>query len=195
MVDNQRCKKDFEREVIFVQKVYNECTITDCPIYRTPIPTCQPIAVNIVECQIADVVTEGTIDGPGEVSIVVTFTLNIEYTDLNGDIQFVQQTAQYRRRGIRLEGAQSGTDVVILPLIRCLNCRPVDGGTVIECDVGIYFVVKIVAWVQLELLGRFAPEPPECEQVSPLGCPEWFELAESGAFWPPFPPQPQRPHR
>ena len=27
------------------------------------------------------------------------------------------------------------------------------------------------------------------------GCAEWFELAESGAFWPPFPPQPQKEHR
>lgn len=29
---------DFERECILVNKVYNECVIIDCPIYRIPIP-------------------------------------------------------------------------------------------------------------------------------------------------------------
>ena len=29
---------DFQREVIYVNKVYNECAIVDCPTYRIPIP-------------------------------------------------------------------------------------------------------------------------------------------------------------
>ncbi len=185
---------DFQREVIYVNKVYNECSIIDCPTYRIPIPPTFPLAVNIVDCAITDIVAEGFIVGNNEIDIVVNFVMNVEY-DSNGMSQFIQQTAQYRRRGVRLEGAVPGMNVVILPLVRCLSCRAVDGGTVIECDVGIYLVLKAVALVQLEVLGRFAPEPPECEQVSPIGCPEWFELAESGAFWPPFPPQPQREHR
>ncbi|NLY10945.1 MAG: hypothetical protein GX020_04560 [Firmicutes bacterium] len=185
---------DFERECIYVPKVYNECTITDCPIYRIPIPRTFPPAVNVVECEITQITTEGTVTAPGEVSATVNFVINIEY-DSNGDTQFIQQTAQFRRRRIALEGALDGMEVVILPLIRCLNCRPVDGGTVIECDVGVYIVVKVVALVQLEVLGRFCPEPPECEDVLPIGCPEWFEMAESGAFWPPFPPQPNRVRR
>lgn len=185
---------DFQREVIYVNKVYNECAIVDCPTYRIPIPPTFPLAVNIVSCTVTDVVAEATIVTAGEMDVVVNFVLNVEY-DSNGMTQFIQQTAQYRRRGVRLEGALPGMSAIVLPLIRCLNCRTVDSGTVIECDVGIYLVLKAVALVQLEVLARFAPEPPECEQVSPIGCAEWFELAESGAFWPPFPPQPVRSHR
>lgn len=185
---------DFQRECIYVNKVYNECAIIDCPTYRIPIPPTFPLAVNIVDCSITDIVAEGIVVANGEVDVTVTFVLNVEY-DGNGMSQFIQQTAQFRRRGINLEGAVPGMSIVILPLLRCLNCRAVEGGTVIECDVGIYLVVKAIALVQLEVLGRFCPEPPECEQVSPLGCPEWFELAESGAFWPPFPPQPNMNNR
>lgn len=185
---------DYQREVIYVNKVYNECSIIDCPTYRIPIPPTCPLAVNIVDCNITDIVAEAVIVAPGEMDVVVNFVMNVEY-DSNGTTQFIQQTAQYRRRGVRVEGALPGMSAVVLPLIRCLNCRAVDGGTVIECDVGIYLVLKAVALVQLEVMARFAPEPPECEQVSPIGCAEWFELAESGAFWPPFPPQPVREHR
>lgn len=182
---------DFKREVIYVNKVYNECSIIDCPTYRIPIPACLPMAVNVVDCAVTDIVAEALIVGNDEVDLVVNFEINVEY-DSNGASHFVQQTAQYRRRGIRLESALPGMSAIVLPLVRCLNCRVVDGGVVIECDVGIYLVLKVIALVQLEVMGRFAPEPPECEQVSPLGCAEWFDLAESGAFWPPFPPQPDR---
>ncbi len=180
---------DFVRECILTQKVYNECTIIDCPAFRIPIPHGFPPAVNVVDCSITNVVTEGAIVGPGEVSVEVSFILNVEY-DGNGEPQFIQQSAQLRRRRVRLEGALPGMEVVILPLVQCLNCRPIEGGLAIECDIGVYIVVKVVALVQLEVCGRFCPEPPECEIFEPLGCPEWFELARTGAFWPPFPPQP-----
>ena len=157
---------DFQREVIYVNKVYNECAIVDCPTYRIPIPPSYPLAVNVVSCTITDVVAEAVIITAGEMDVVVNFVINVEY-DSNGMTQFIQQTAQYRRRGVSLEGALPGMSAVVLPLIRCLNCRPVDGGTIIECDVGIYLVLKAIALVQLEVLARFAPEPPECEQVSP----------------------------
>jgi hypothetical protein len=182
---------DFERECILVNKVYNECVIIDCPIYRIPIPPGYPPAVNVVDCEVTNIETMGTIVGAGELSVTVNFVLNVEY-DGNGETQFIQQTAQFRRRRVLLEGALPGMDVVILPLIQCITCTPVDGGTAIECDVGVYIVVKVVSLVQLEVFGRFCPEPPECEAFEPLGCPEWFELARSGAFWPPFPPQPPR---
>lgn len=182
---------DFERECILVNKVYNECTIIDCPVYRIPIPTGFPPAINVVDCEVTNIEPIGTIIGAGELTVTVNFVLNVEY-DGNGETRFIQQTAQFRRRRVLLEGALPGMDVVILPLIQCINCTPVDGGTAIECDVGIYIVVKVVSLVQLEVFGRFCPEPPECEAFEPLGCPEWFELARSGAFWPPFPPQPPR---
>ena len=38
---------------------------------------------------------------------------------------------------------------------QCISCTPVDGGTAIECDVGVYIVVKVVSLVQLEVYGRF----------------------------------------
>lgn len=185
---------DFERECIYVRKVYNECSITDCPRYRIPIPHSFPPAVNIVDCEITNITTEATITAAGEINVVVNFNINIEY-DGDGEPQFIQQSAQYRRRRVLLEGALPGMEVVVLPLLRCLNCQPVDDGTAIECDVGVYLVIKAVALVQLEVLGRFCPEPPPCEDVEPIGCEEWFEMAEAGAFWPPFPPQPERPHR
>lgn len=189
-----RYEPDFQREIIYVNKVYNECSIVDCSTYRIPIPPSCPLAVNVVDCAVTNVTTEGVIDSSDSVNSVnvdVNFTLNVEY-DYNGATQFIQQTAQFRRRGIRLRGALPGMNVVLLPLVRCLGCRTVDGGTVIECDVGIYLIVKVVALVQLEVMGRFSCEPPTCEQVAPLGCAEWLDMASSGEFWPPFPPQPVR---
>ena len=117
---------DFQRECIYVNKVYNECAIIDCPTYRIPIPPTFPLAVNIVDCSITDIVAEGIVVANGEVDITVTFVLNVEY-DGNGMSQFIQQTAQFRRRGINLEGAVPGMNIVILPLLRCLNCRAVEG--------------------------------------------------------------------
>lgn len=182
---------NYIRECILVNKVYNECTIIDCPAYRIPIPPGFPLAVNVVDCEITNVEAVGTILGSGEISITVNFILNVEY-DGNGETQFIQQSAQFRRRRVLLDGALPGMEVVILPLLQCISCTPVDEGTAIECDVGVYIVVKAVSLVQLEVMGRFCSEPPECEAFEPLGCPEWFELARSGAFWPPFPPQPPR---
>ncbi len=182
---------DLERECILVQKVYNECVIIDCPAFRIPVPPSFPPAINVVDCQVTNVETEGAVIGPGEVSVTVNFILGIEY-DGNGEPQFIEQSAQFRRRRVALPSALPGMDVVILPLVQCLNCTPVDAGLVIECDIGVYIVVKVVALVQLEVMGRFCPEPPECEIFEPLGCPEWFELARTGAFWPPFPPQPPK---
>ena len=57
---------------------------------------------------------KGVIVSNDEIDIVVNFVMNVEY-DSNGMSQFIQQTAQYRRRGVRLEGAIPGMNVVILP--------------------------------------------------------------------------------
>lgn len=179
----------FQRECIYVDKVYNECSLTDCPTYRIPIPPGCPPVVNVVDCVITDITVEGFVVGPGDISINIDFIMNVEY-DGNGTPRFIQQTAQYRRNSILLNGALPGMQVVVLPLLRCIGCRPANDGNFIECDVGIFLVIKAVALVQLEILGRFCPEPPACEQVSPIGCAQWFEMAERGEFWPPFPPQP-----
>ena len=88
----------------------------------------------MVDCEVTNIETMGTIVGAGELSVTVNFVLNVEY-DGNGETQFIQQTAQFRRRRVLLEGALPGMDVVILPLIQCITCTPVDGGTAIECDV------------------------------------------------------------
>ncbi|NLJ79882.1 MAG: hypothetical protein GX335_02535 [Firmicutes bacterium] len=181
----------FQRECIYVTKVYNECKIIECPTYNIPIPpTCPPV-VNVVDCALSEIDTEGFVTSSGEISLTVNFVLNVEY-DGNGTPQFIEQTAQFRRNGLRLEGVVPAMDVIILPLLTCVGCRPGENGSSIECDVGVYLVVKAVALVQMEVMGRFCPEPPLCEEVSPLGCTEWLALAESGAFWPPFPPQPPR---
>lgn len=179
---------DLVRECILVNKVYNECTIIDCPVYRIPIPQGFPLAVNVIDCEVTNIEAIGNIISAGELTVTINFILNVEY-DGNGETQFIQQSAQFRRRRVLLEGALPGMDVVVLPLVQCITCNPVNNGTAIECDVGIYIVVKVVSLVQLEVCARFCPEPPECEAFEPLGCPEWFELARSGAFWPPFPPQ------
>lgn len=181
----------YQPEVIYVNKVYNECSIVDCPTYRIPIPPTFPLAVNVVECEVTDIVVNGVIPRNGQMNVEVNFVINIEY-DSNGTSQFLQQTAQYRRNGIILEGAVPEMTSVILPLVRCINCNVTDGGTIIECEVGVYLILKAVALVQLEVMGRFPDEPPICEEVSPQGCAEWIEFARSGALWPPFPPQPPR---
>ena len=98
----------------------------------------------------------GNDPGAGELSVTITFVLNVEY-DSNGETHFIQQTAQFRRRRVLLDGALPGMDVIILPLIQCISCTPVDGGTAIECDVGFYVVVKVVSLVQLEVFREVLP--------------------------------------
>ncbi len=88
----------FRPEIIYVNKVYNECSMVDCITLRVPVPPCFPPAVNVVDCAVTDLVAEGFVVGTNEIDVDVTFTLNIEY-DSNGNSQFIQQAGQFRRRG------------------------------------------------------------------------------------------------
>ncbi len=182
---------EFRRECVIVDKVYDECTVCECPTVR--FINLSPEPANVVSCEVLDVrIVDPEIPREGVVAFTVEWDQEVVYTDGEGAEHTVERTFRFRKQ-VRLRGARPGMDLRFFHLVRCLNCRVrevEEGADVIECDVGLFVVVKVTFEVQLEIeRARFCPQPPECVQVSPIGCPDWFELCEQGAFWPPFPPQ------
>jgi hypothetical protein len=183
-------EEDYRPECIMAEKVYDECTICECPTVRFQGLT--PAPANVVSCDILDVrVINPRIPRDGEVDFTLEWDQEITYTDEDGVDHTATQTFKFRKR-VRLRGARQGMKLQFFHLVRCLNCRvrEVEQRVIVECEVGVFVVLKVTFMVQLEIeRARFCPQPPECVQVSPIGCPEWADLCERGEFWPPFPPQ------
>lgn len=181
----------FRPECVIVEKVYDECTVCECPTVR--FTNLSPEPSNVVSCEVDAVeIVDAEIPREGVVAFTVEWTMTVTFTDAHGNDHTATRTFRFRKR-IRLRGARPGMNLKFFHLVRCLNCnvREIDGERdVIECEVGIFVVVKVTFEVQLEIeRARFCPQPPECVQVSPIGCPEFADLCERGEFWPPFPPQ------
>lgn len=182
---------DFRPECIMAEKVYDECTV--CEVATVRMTDLRPEPANVVSCDINDVrVCNPTIPRDGEVDFTLEWDQEVLYTDASGTDHVVCRTFKFRKR-IRLRGARQGMKLQFFHLVRCLNCRvrEVEGEMdTIECEVGLFVVIKVTFMVQLEIeRARFCPQPPECVQISPIGVPEWADLCERGEFWPPFPPQ------
>lgn len=184
-------QEDYGPERVIVDKVFDECTVVECP--RVRFISLDPEPANVVDCEVTSVnIVEPVIPREGQVAFTVEWAMEITYTDADGYEHLVSRTFRFRKQ-IRLRGARPGMDLRFFHLVRCLNSqvREVENETdVIESEVGLFVVVKATFEVQLEIeRARYSPQPPECVQVSPIGCPEFVEMAQSGAFWPPFPPQ------
>lgn len=185
----------FRPECVVVEKVFNECSVVECPVIVrfTNIPVG---AGNVSDCVVlaSRVINPKIIDDD-----VVEFT--VEWLQkITFDTTTRTEVFRFTKR-IRLEGAErelfGPQNLDFVPFVQCLNCRvvtqPSPVGNTIECEVGLFVVVKLLAFVQLEIKeARFCPMPPECEQISPIGCPEFVGMVERGDLWPPFPPQPPR---
>lgn len=181
--------EDYRPECIIVDKVYDECTVCECPTFR--FTELIPEPANVISCDVANVrVIDAGIPREGEVEFTVEWDQTVTFADADGYDHSVTKTFRFRQR-TRLRGARPEMDLRFFHLVRCLNCRirETDGeADTIECEVGLFVVVKVTFTVQLEVKeARFCPQPPECVQVSPIGCPEWAELCQRGDFWPPFP--------
>lgn len=184
---------EFRPECIITEKVFNECSVVECPVIVrfSNIPA---NVGNVSDC----VVLSSRVINPRIVSEdVVEFT--VEWLQrIVFDNMTRTEVFRFTKR-VRLEGADPdmfGTqNLDFIPFVQCLNCRvvsqPAPVGNTVECEVGIFVVVKLVAFVQLEVKeARFCPMPPECPQISPIGCTEFVGMVEGGELWPPFPPQP-----
>ncbi|HHW11027.1 MAG TPA: hypothetical protein GXX29_13765 [Firmicutes bacterium] len=186
--------EEYRPECIVTEKVYDECTVCECPTFR--FMGLEPAPANVVSCEVKDVriVPDPSIPRDGEVEFTLEWDQEVVYTDAEGYDHVVCRTFRFKKR-IRLRGARVGMNLRFFHLVRCLNCRVRETAEpnredFIECEVGLFIVVKVTFTVQLEIeRARFCPQPPECVQVSPIGCPEWADLCERGEFWPPFPPQ------
>ncbi|MGI6609272.1 MAG: hypothetical protein ACOX4G_02030 [Limnochordia bacterium] len=183
--------EDYRPECIMAEKVYDECTVCECPTVRFA-DLC-PEPANVVACDVMEVrVVSPGIPRDGEVEFTLEWVQEILYTDSEGVDHTARRTFKFRKR-IRMRGARQGMKLQFFHLVRCLNCRVreiEETRGIVECEVGIFMVIKVTFMVQLEIeRARFCPQPPECVQVSPIGCPEWADLCERGEFWPPFPPQ------
>ncbi|MBE3575632.1 MAG: hypothetical protein IMW99_09325 [Firmicutes bacterium] len=182
----------YRPECVIVEKVYNECAVCDCRPFR--LTNIAPAAASVSSCEVVGTptVVDASIPRDNEVSVTIEWTQRVEYMDVNNQPQEAVRNFRVGRR-VTLNGAVAGMTVRVLPLVQCLNCHVIENGSVIECEVGYYIVVKITALVQLEIAhARFCPPPSECVGVSPFGCPDWAEMCETNAFWPPWPPQPVR---
>jgi len=182
-------EEPFKRECIMVEKVYDECTVSECP--TVTFTRLAGIPTGVVDCRVIDSeIRDTSIPSDGTVEFTIKWKMEVVYSVENQTRTVVETFALTKR--VRLPGARVGMSVRTFHLVQCLNCRPVtsNDAVYIECEVGIFVVVKATFMVQLEVeRARFCPQPPECVQISPIGCPEWADLVESGQLWPPFPPQ------
>ncbi|NLV90854.1 MAG: hypothetical protein GX030_00445 [Firmicutes bacterium] len=174
-------------ECILAEKVINECFLTECPIIlRTHIPGVE----SIEDCQIIFVkLLKVSVPEDDVVELNFRFVLKIE---VNTDFK-VFRVVDFTKR-IALEGAdrdafrQRVQKIRVFRFAQCLGCRIIDDDTV-ECEIGLFALVKITTLAQLLVDAEFCPMPPECVQLSPIGCPEFLERAERGDFMPPVPRQ------
>lgn len=184
---------EFKPECIITEKVFNECSVVECPVI-VRFTNIHTGAGNVSDCIVlASRVINPKIIADDVVEFTVEWLQKIVF-----DTTTRTEVFRFTKR-IRLEGADKdmfgSQNLDFVPFVQCLNCRlvpcgPASGNTV-ECEVGIFVVVKLIAFVQLEIKeARFCPMPPECEQISPIGCPEFVGMVERGELWPPFPPQP-----
>lgn len=182
-------EEPYKPECVMVEKVYDECTVSECPTVTFTNLVGTPTGV--VDCRvISSEVVDTNIPNDGTVEFTIRWKMEVIYTTDNQTRTTTEHFALTKR--VRLPGARMGMSVRTFHIVQCLNCRPVtvNDNVIIECEVGIFAVVKATFMVQLEVeRARFCPQPPECIQVSPIGCPEWADLVESGQLWPPFPPQ------
>ncbi len=188
-MEHMQQRDAYRPECVIVEKVFNECSICDCRPFRLTAIT--PAAASVTDCEVIETrVIEANVIRDGEVFFTVEWTQRVTYLDIFGETQVIDRTFRFARR-VNLMGARMGMRVRILPLFQCLNCTPIENGIAIECEVGFFIVIKVTAVVQLEIeRARYCPPPPVCGGVLPFGCPEWAELCETNAFWPPWPPQP-----
>ncbi|MGE5553550.1 MAG: hypothetical protein ACM3XZ_06475 [Betaproteobacteria bacterium] len=184
---------EFKPECVIVEKVFNECSVVECPVI-VRFANIPPGAGNVSDCVVlASRIINAKIIAENVVEFTVEWLQKIVF-----DTTSRTETFRFTKR-IRLEGADpdmfGSRNLDFVPFVQCLNCRVVSTptGNVIECEVGIFVVVKLIAFVQLEIeRARFCPMPPECEQISPIGCPDFVGMVERGELWPPFPPQPPK---
>lgn len=188
MAEMEQFVEQYRPECIIAEKVYDECSICDCRPFR--LTAISPASASVTDCEVIETrVIDGTVIRDTEVSFTVEWTQRVTYLDVFGETQVVDRTFRFARR-VTMAGARTGMRVRIVPLFQCLNCTPLETGNVVECEVGFFIVVKVTAVVQLEIeRARFCPPPPVCGGVAPFGCPEWAEMCETNAFWPPWPPQ------
>lgn len=180
---------EYHPESVIVDKVFDECTVTECPRFR--FTELIPEPANIISGDVANVrVIDTSIPRDGEVGFTIEWDQTVTFADADGYDHSVTKTFRHKKL-IRMRGARSEMDLRFFHLVRSLNntIRETDGeADTIECDVGIFVVVKATHTVQLEVKeARYSPQPAEAVQVSPIGCPDWTELCERGDFWPPFP--------
>lgn len=175
------------RECILAEKVINECFIAECPIIlRTTIPGVE----SIEDCQVLFVQVVSK-DVPENDVVELNFRFFIRI-DVNVNVT-VFRVVDFTKR-IALEGADRDAFAQMVQRLRvfrfaqCLGCRIVADNTV-ECEIGLFALVKLTTKAQLLIDAEFCPMPPECVQLSPIGCPEFLERAERGDFLPPLPRQ------
>ncbi|HHW15067.1 MAG TPA: hypothetical protein GXX28_09065, partial [Firmicutes bacterium] len=171
--DKAQCT-EYRPESIIVEKVFNECSVVECPVIVrfTNIPAG---AGNVSDCVVlASRVINARILAENVVEFTIEWLQRIVF-----DTTTRTEVFRFTKR-VRLEGADpdmfGSRNLDFVPFVQCLNCRVVSTptGNVIECEVGIFVVVKLIAYVQLEIeRARFTPMPPECEQISPIGCPDF----------------------
>ncbi len=180
-------RKGKRPECILAEKVINECFVAECPIIlRTNIPGVE----SIEDCQVVFVKLQN-VDVPENDVVELNFRFVIKI-EVNTDF-VVFRVVDFTKR-IALEGAdrdafkQKVQKIRVFRFAQCLGCRIVDDNTV-ECEIGLFALVKITTLAQLLVDAEFCPMPPECVQLSPIGCPEFLERAERGDFMPPVPQQ------
>lgn len=187
----------FHLECIKVDKVFNACRLSICPVEPAPrIPIVLPAAAAFVSCEVRNVVAQGLIASQDRVVVNIAFDARTTFVDVNG----IQRTTGFQTfrfiRGLELAGAVPNIGMVIQfepdpPIVECLSGEVVAGGSAIELVVGICAILKISLEVQLEVVARQCPLPEPCEVLAEP-CEDFLERCEDFLASRLVPPQPSR---
>lgn len=187
------CPPPTEIECIMVDKVYEECKVTQVNTVDTDI-TKQAVGDIIdIQCVRAEVV------GPIEceklpcsrVRAAFYYKFTFRWTDDAG-VHTKTSEPIFVEKIVRMNRAnEPNLNVHCEIFVDCIECFLIDH-TVVRCCIGNLIVFKLFAKVQLMVPAYgFCPEPPDCTKVVPDKCPspsDWLDTI----VWPPFYPEQDR---
>jgi hypothetical protein len=184
-----------EHITTLITKVYDECSICECPTEVVTVPSGLPPISSIIDCTVTNIVTVSSSikinpsnPSKSKVTVTIQFTVTIDYSDASGATHTISEDF-FLTKTVLLY-ALDGMQVVVFSLGQCLDAIKAPDGLSASTSIGLYLVIKTTHDIQFVLTGHEPGPPPACHEVGPISCDHFLNQCSAGGFWPPWPPQP-----
>ncbi len=191
------CPPPTEIVCIKVDKVYEECKVTQVNTVDTDLTGVAVGEITDVKCVRAELVVDE--DHPliceklpcSRVRSAFYYRFIFRWTDDTGVHTFTSEPIFVEKIARMNRATEPNLDVQCEIFVDCIECFLINH-TVVRCCIGKLIAFKLFAHVQLLVPAYgFCPEPPDCKKVVPDECPspsEWLDTI----VWPPFYPEQDR---